>query len=197
MYDVLPSFVLGFHGCDKQVAEQIFAGKSTLQPSVNDYDWLGHGVYLWENNPGRALDYAKFLKKNPNRSKSRISQPAVVGAVIDPGSCLNLLEANSIRLVKDSYHNLSKLHKQTGTSLPVNRQIAGSHDFPLRPLDCAVIEWLHTTREKEKLPPFDTVRGVFLEGEAIYPGAGINELDHIQVCVRNSRRIKGYFRVLK
>jgi len=63
MYDVLPSFVLGFHGCDEALAERVFAGKATLQASQNDYGWLGHGIYFWENNPERAMDYARLLKR--------------------------------------------------------------------------------------------------------------------------------------
>ena len=26
-----------------------------LQPSENDYDWLGRGIYFWEHGPQRAL----------------------------------------------------------------------------------------------------------------------------------------------
>lgn len=73
MYKSLPYFVLGFHGCDREVAEKILgSGKEHLKKSENDYDWLGHGVYFWENNPERALQYAKHLKQNPHLSKSRI-----------------------------------------------------------------------------------------------------------------------------
>lgn len=39
-------------------------------------------------------------------------------------------------------------------------------------------------------------RGVVVEGKRIYPNAGFHEKSHIQVCVRNLRCIKGYFRVL-
>lgn len=35
------SFVLGYHGCDRKVAERVLAGKQQLIPSRNDYDWLG------------------------------------------------------------------------------------------------------------------------------------------------------------
>jgi len=62
MYDLLPSFVLGFHGCDEVLAESVFAGKTTLTASQNNYDWLGHGIYFWENNPQRALDYARRIQ---------------------------------------------------------------------------------------------------------------------------------------
>ncbi|WP_246600218.1 hypothetical protein [Candidimonas humi] len=29
-----------------------------MKPSEQKYDWLGHGIYFWEGNPGRALDCA-------------------------------------------------------------------------------------------------------------------------------------------
>ncbi len=196
MYDVLPSFVLGFHGCDETLAERVFAGKTTLKASQNDYDWLGHGIYFWENNPRRALDYAKSLKQFPNRSKTRVNYPAVVGAVIDLGLCLNLLDAQFIRLMKESYKDLRIKHEQSGTELPVNKPVRGTKDLLLRHLDCAVIETLHSTRDVQKLTPFDSARGVFVEGPPVYPGAGIRKLNHIQICVRNVRRIQGYFRVL-
>ena len=33
--------------------------------STNKYDWLVNGIYFWENNQKRALEYPKFLQKNP------------------------------------------------------------------------------------------------------------------------------------
>lgn len=93
MYSVLPSYALGFHGCDAAVAERIFAGKTHLKRSKNDFDWLGEGIYFWENSPARALQYARELKVHPRRSGPQIKTPAVVGAVIELGYCLNLLDA--------------------------------------------------------------------------------------------------------
>lgn len=54
MDTALPSFILGYHGCDKAIAEKVFAGTSGLKPSDNDYDWLGDGIYFWEHNAQRA-----------------------------------------------------------------------------------------------------------------------------------------------
>jgi hypothetical protein len=197
VYDVLPSFILGFHGCDRSVAERVFAGRAVLRASENDYDWLGHGIYFWENNPSRALDYARLLKRNPRRSKMRIKEPAVVGAVIDLGLCLNLLDTQFIRLTRDAYRNLESLHTSTRTPMPRNEKAGKSKDLLLRRLDCAVLEMAHLIREEQTLTAFDSVRGVFVEGEPAYPEAGIHELSHIQVCVRDESRIKGYFRVRK
>ena len=158
MYETLPSFVLGFHGCDKAVAQRVFAGKSALKASKNDYDWLGHGVYFWENNPARALAYARELQRSPGRAQARITTPAVVGAIIDLGRCLNLLDARSIDIVKDGYRQLAAAMKTAGGTLPENKAPSGSTDLLLRNLDCAVVEFVHQIRRKEQDEPFETVR---------------------------------------
>lgn len=103
MYSTLPTFLLGFHGCDIETRDKIISGKTTLKPSENSYDWLGNGTYFWENNPQRALEYAQMLKKHPGRAKSKIKKEAVIGAIIDLGRCLNLLETESLEILKQSY----------------------------------------------------------------------------------------------
>ena len=65
----------------------------------------------------------------------------------------------------------------------------------MRNLDCAVVNHLHRSRVAIDLPPFDTVRGIFQEGEPIYQDAGFREKTHVQICLRNLECIKGVFRV--
>ena len=36
-----PTWVLGYHGCDREVGEAVLAGKTVLRTSENDWDWLG------------------------------------------------------------------------------------------------------------------------------------------------------------
>ncbi len=196
MYDVLPSFALGFHGCDKRVADAVFAGGDSLKPSENDYDWLGHGIYFWENSPERALDYARTLTRYPRRSRGKITEPTVVGAVIDLGRCLNLLDAESIELVKNGHQTLRSAMSKAGAAMPANRAPKGSKELLLRNLDCAVVEFVHEIRRRDGRPPFDSVRAAFIEGEPLYENAGFHDRTHIQICVRDPRCIKGYFRVL-
>src|SRR5690349_15456714 len=98
----LPAFVLGFHGCDRAVAERVISRKASLRPSRNDYDWLGHGIYFWENDPRRAALWARE-QSGRARSKGRKFEPAVVGAVIDLGRCLDLLNSTSIEIVEQAY----------------------------------------------------------------------------------------------
>ena len=70
MYSKRPGLILGFHGCDQSIRDEIVVKKGVLlSHSNNDYDWLGGGAYFWENNYERALEFAKFLKENPPHNK--------------------------------------------------------------------------------------------------------------------------------
>jgi hypothetical protein len=187
------SFVLGYNGCDSKVAERVIRGKQPLNPSQNDYDWLGEGIYFWEHNAVRAIEFARESRDQPRSGAHTISQPAVVGAIIDLGFCLNLLDSRSIELVRQAYAGLVNMSAEAGTPLPQN---SVGPDLVVRKLDCAVIRYLHTNRADEGDEPFDTVRAAFLEGERLYENAGFAAKNHIQICVRNLGCIKGYFRPL-
>lgn len=201
MYSVLPSFILGFHGCDKDVAERVLGGHKKLRFSKNDYDWLGSGVYFWENNPKRAIEYARSIKKNPHLCREKVKTPAVLGAVIDPGHCLNLLDSKNLQLIKESYLTLKSAMAAAGIDLPKNKRDGQSDDLLLRRLDCAVIEMTHQLQdalveERKAHYEFDTVRAVFSEGKELYENAGFCSKNHLQICVRNPNCIKGFFRVV-
>lgn len=79
--------VIGFHGCDKSVRDAVINGEN-LKPSQNDYDWLGNGIYFWEADPYRAYEWAVEASK---RKDSSVKEPAVLGAVLDLGHCLDLM----------------------------------------------------------------------------------------------------------
>jgi hypothetical protein len=95
--------------------------------------------------------------------------------------------------VKQSYDALRKAFIKAGMVLPINKNIGKNGDMLLRQLDCAVIEYEHTINETAKMKSFDSVRGIFVEGAELFPGGGIREKNHIQICVRNPNCIKGYF----
>ena len=192
----LPGWILGFHGCDHRVAEQLLAGKDEILASSNAYDWLGAGAYFWENNPSRALAWAKFLASPAYSGPRKIKQPAVIGAIIDPGLCLDLTEEASLTLIQQAHANLVRAYSGIESPMPVNEPGHPSdNDFVKRYLDCAVINFLHQTRAIAVLEPFDTVRAPFLEGGPLYEGAKIAAKTHVQWCVRSPKRgIIGYFR---
>ncbi len=192
IYSKEPGIVIGFHGTDKTVVEKVIKGEDSLLKSDKDYDWLGHGIYFWENNYSRAIEFAEDYKKEKS-----IKNPAVIGAVIDLGNCLNLIESKALSILKETYDLWEKTFIGLGKSLPVNELSGNRKKFSFkRYLDCFIIEQTHTVKDNEsKDGPFyyDSVRGVFWEGEELYPGAGFMSKNHIQICVRNPNCIIGYF----
>lgn len=191
MHSLSSAFVLGYHGCDAAVGEQLLRNVPFVQ-STNDYDWLGSGIYFWEANPNRALDWASDLGRLQKRQRGASFNPFVVGAVIDLGFCLDLISTNGIEAVEQAHKELVSSASSSGIILPVNE---GGQDLLLRRLDCSVIDYLHAAREAQARPSFDTVRGVFTEAKPLYPGSGFHRKTHIQLCVRNPEAIKGVFRV--
>ena len=186
MHDYQPFSVIGFHSCDKEVGLRVLNGNDELLPSENAWDWLGTGIYFWEQNPFRALEYAMESVQRKQFNKKPIKEPFVLGAVIELGNCLNLTESSSLQILGKAYSSLSELKKNLGEDMPVNK-----HNN--RALDCAVIQYLHQLNERKNEPGYDTVRCAFPEGEQAYPDSYITSRLHIQVCVRNADCIKGFF----
>lgn len=186
MYGKLPNLVLGFHGCSRPVRDAVVSGGGHLRPSTNDYDWLGSGVYFWEQNFQRAMQWAE----------EHFDDPAVIGAVIDLGNCLNLTDSYHIGLVEEQFRLLEEDIKAEGATLPKN---VGGPDLLVRRLDCYVVQHLFERTDEEfkagepTVGPFDSARGLFSEGSPIYDNAGFKSKTHVQICVRNPNCIKGYF----
>lgn len=174
---------------DKAVLEE-----GLLRPSNNDYDWLGGGVYFWENNYIRALEFAKFLKDNPpHNSKQKITEPSVIGAVFDLGYCLDLLDSEYLNLLKHGYELLRQSKEKYNMNIPHNVPLIENGDLIKRYLDCAAIETIHQFNKDKNKQQFDSVKGVFFEGKDLYDNAGFKENNHIQIAIRNPNCIKGYF----
>lgn len=108
------SFVLGYHGCSKQVAEKVIRGSASLSPSDQPYDWLGPGIYFWEADCKRAAEWAL------SRCKETGEEPFVVGAAIDLGNCLDLLTRTDQELLRDAYNSLAAIYATAKKPLPKN-----------------------------------------------------------------------------
>lgn len=191
LYEYQPSFILGFHGCDKKVGERVLSGdEAHLKPSEKKWDWLGHGIYFWEGNLSRAWEWAADRK-----AEGKIETPFVLGAIIDLRHCLDLFDREAMRQVKAAYDLTRTAFEWLGNPLPQNT--GKTPDKAGRQLDCLVMNNLHMARQlAPNSKPFDSVRGPFLEGDPIYDGAGFRSHNHIQICVREVACIKGYFRPL-
>jgi len=165
---------------------KLLNGQDELQPSDNLWDWLGPGSYFWEQDPTRALEYATATATGKQKNKQAAKTPFVIGAIIELGNCLNLVESTSLDILSASYTGLKEVMDALGEPMPVNK---GNN----RTLDCAVMKYIHETNKKSGIQPYDTIRCAFPEGDEAYPGAMITSRLHIQLCVCNPNNIKGYF----
>jgi hypothetical protein len=201
MYDVKPNLILGFHGCDVSIRDRLLNQPDEIVFSKEKYDWLGHGMYFWENNYERALQWAEDKKK-----RGKLEKPAVIGATLFLGYCCDFLDSAYLRILKEYFDGMAESYELIGKKLPENRDLPHDkyQDKILRELDCVVIEGMHgevllqtenDLREKgfSRNKVFDSVRGVFTEGGPVFEGAGILEKSHIQSCIRNPNCIKGFF----
>lgn len=159
--------VTGFHGCHTAAAREILAGGSFL-PSQNGYDWLGQGIYFWEDGSARAAEWAR---------KRFGDEGVVLQATIDLGHCLNLLDTAHFERMEQSYQGIAITFKDLGLPLPDNARKRHSLDYLVLETYCsdAIVYNL----------AFDTVRGCFPEGKPLYHGSKILRETHIQVAVRD------------
>lgn len=148
--------IVGYHGCEEGVAQRLLRGEAP-EPSENNYDWLGAGVYFWEFGFDRASRWAK----------RKCKQPAVVGAIIQTGKCFDLADTRFTRELADAF---ALFCKAQGTDPPANE--GGSPDRPVRKLDSAVINFYLALLETEG-QSYDTVRCPFEEGGEAFEGSGI------------------------
>jgi|SRR5688572_22469570 len=98
-----PYSIIGFHSCDREVGLRVLNGKEELFSSNNSWDWLGSGIYFWEQNPVRALEYAIESSQRLQFNKIPIKTPFVLGAIIELQNCLNLVESQSLKILSGAY----------------------------------------------------------------------------------------------
>ncbi len=113
------------------------------------------GIYFWELNPYRALEYAEKAASKKQKFAGDIKTPFVIGAHIELGNCLNLMESGSVEILKEAYRGLTKILEEAGKEVPTNE---GAN----RRLDCMVFQHLHESRKDHPtLFQYDTIRCPF------------------------------------
>ncbi len=184
--------IIAYHGCLRPTFEDALLHGKHPSPSDQPYDWLGRGIYFWEYGPDRALEWARLKAR---RASKPASEARVLGAILQLGVCIDLLDTKWTRRLRQAHELLRESWGAT-TPFPENRLPAQSSGEPqLRYLDCAVINAAAKFYANETGVTPQTIRGAFWEGDPAYPGSGIYEKSHVQICVRDTSCIIGYFRV--
>ncbi|ESY21400.1 hypothetical protein [Mesorhizobium sp. LNJC394B00] len=162
---------IGQHGTSLAAAGSII--RDGFHPSSKPEDWLGDGVYFFQDAPQRAREWA-ISRYNDDA--------AVVEASIDLTNFLDLLDiewTNWLAEVHDQY--VAKL-KAEGTALPTQK--GGAHR-----LDRAVLNYAVDVLKASGIE-IAGIRGAFTEGSAIFPNSALFNRSHVQIAVRDLAAIK-------
>ncbi len=162
--------VTGFHGTSRASSGSILANGFDL--SRNEYDWLGEGVYFFQDAPLRARDWARERFGR---------EAAVVMATIDLDGCMDLLDIGWQENLTETFHLLKSDARRSGVTLPV--QSKGAHRLDASVVD-ATVDML---RKKGQI--VRSVRAAFVEGQPLYPGSALHGRTHIQIAVRDESAI--------
>lgn len=173
--------VVGFHGTTRERAESIVEGGFN-EPSKHDWEWLGNGVYFWQDGPYRAQEWAWEWTVERHGGEA-----AVVGATIklERAKIIDLIDIEWCDWLKRFYQDYIRHHalhdKPFLRQDPKHpeRKVWGRH-----PLDCliineAIIYW------RKKGETITAVRAAFEERGPVYPTSAFYERAHVQIAVRD------------
>jgi len=161
--------VLGFHGTSIAAAKAVL--ESGFQLSNNAYDWLGDGVYFFQDAPNRAWEWAR---------ERYSSNAAVIGAEIFLIDCMDFLDTNWTSMMPSVYNRYLEYIKRAG--IPVPRQTRGAHR-----LDREVINYSAGVLRDQGII-ISSVRAAFNEGRPVYPDSHLFDKAHVQIAVRDVGR---------
>ncbi|WP_310426200.1 hypothetical protein [Chamaesiphon sp. VAR_48_metabat_135_sub] len=161
--------VYGYHGTSKTKAASIL--ENGFLTSDNDYDWLGTGIYFFQDAPMRAKQWA--TEQHPN-------EPAVICARIRLENCIDLFDVKWFPILKSIYNLFDEQYRSANRPLPKqNPSRSKAHR-----LDCAFFNFasqLLSDREQTVAG----IRAVFVEGESLFPNSAIFDLAHAQIAIKN------------
>lgn len=172
--------VIGYHGTTAEAADRLVAGED-FEPSDEDYEWFGNGIYFWEHAFQQAWSWAR---------RKGTSRPAVIGAIIRMGSCFDLLDPGNVAILREFHDKMTGEMQAVGAEVPANVRSD-------RRLDCAVFNYMYGEFEAAGRP-LDTARAVYVpqsSARRVYTGSWISEETHIQICVRNRQSILAVWHV--
>jgi hypothetical protein len=160
----------GYHGTSREAADAI--ERDGFRPSSPTTDWLGDGIYFWQDAPLRAWEWATI-------DKGHGPDAAVIGAAVElvTDHCIDLLDIGWHDALYVAHQALIRAYRRTGRPMPVQRGLAHR-------LDRAVINFL-VDDLRQRGVAIRALRGAFQEGEPTFPGSAIHRRSHVQIAVRD------------
>lgn len=182
-----PQIVRAYHGTTDEAAEQI-RSEGKFRQSEKKWDWLGFGAYFFQDAPHRALEWAKKYSVPHYGGK-----PSVVAVQIDLEGCLDLLDVRAPdflveydKIFRRGAHSevFQEALKIIDGKIISERKIAG-----LNVRDCLFLNSACRYLRRRMSLKVSSVRAVFIEGEAITKTSHLFTRNHVQISVRDLKRI--------
>jgi len=162
----MTGIVIGYHGTRLNYVEKILRDGFNL--SKNEYDWLGDGVYFFQDGYLLAKEWSYKLHKENG---------VVMGAKINLESCMDLVDSGWSKFLSAIHDELVNKIKDDNSVPPY--QSKGAHR-----LDRAVINYAVASLEKSG-HKISSVRAPFHEGDPLYPNSALFSKSHVQIVVRD------------
>jgi hypothetical protein len=144
------------------------------------WDWLGDGVYFFQDAPMRAWEWAR--ERYP-------SEPAVIEASIWLGNCMDLLDVPWMRVIAEAYE-LYQAQRAAAGQPPLSQDpMTGNHR-----LDRRVFNYVVTLLSQQG-QEIKTVRAVFQEGSPVFERSALFDRSHVQIAVRDNTDIAAFWQI--
>jgi hypothetical protein len=169
--------VYAYHGTSQTKAESIL--QNGFLASDNDYDWLGTGIYFFQDAPMRARQWA--TEQHPN-------EPAVICARIQLDNCIDLFDVKWFPILKNIYNLFDDQYRSANRPLPKQNPLRSK----AHRLDCAFFNFASQLISNDE-QTVECIRAVFVEGESIFPDSAIFDLAHAQIAIKNPALITEYY----
>lgn len=181
-----------YHGTTKELADKILVERR-FKISRNPYDWLGAGVYFYQDAPIKALAWAdRFSVK----SEKRGTVPVVLEVDLDLGSVFDLFLPESHQILKEAYELTGVRGSGRGQLRPVLRNHKGERFRLFSSVPVSSTEFLGNNyvdamtirralsliADAEGSTP-KCVRQFFWEGQELYAGSYFFDHSNIQLCI--------------
>jgi len=167
-----PLEILGYHGTSVARATQILRGGFRL--SQNDWDWLGEGIYFWQDAPLRALQWARTW---PGARTG--GGHAVIQARLRLEDCMDLLDNDWNDLFSEASARFVRTWAQEGRQIPTNNKPYGCNR-----LDRAYFDFIVGDLRRTSVP-IRSIRTAVTEGLPVQPASPICFDSHVQVAIRD------------
>lgn len=194
-----------YHGTSREAAQKIL-DERRFKVSRNFGDWLGPGVYFFENSPLKALAWTQIKGWIPNCTAD--ASPVVLETTIDSDECFDLFKTENIQLLKSiarmaeaegivapeqsqkapvlKDHNGTRRRIPSGSKVSHDRyEFANIFDEKLVVLTLAALKE-HDGRI------FRAVRFPFWEGRQVRKGSYFFDHTNVQVCIFDYSAIPEY-----